>query len=279
MNFSEYSEEKRSGVRSFPVEYYYLNESHPQYVMRPHWHREFEILRVISGELRLYLNAKEYALKPGSIILYGSGVLHRGTPKNCVYECAVFDLGLLGNRYAIHADEYVIELPAPQTVETDKIREIADELLLTVQEKGEFYELRTISLIYDLFFRMYRNGLITSEEKRGQLPKQTRVIAKTLSWIEEHFAEPITLKDLSYVSGMNEKYLCRIFREYTSKSPMSYVNEYRIDNACIKINESRSSLTQIAYDCGFNDSGYFTKIFKKYKGMTPGEYRKIHRPR
>ena len=277
MNYLEYSEEKRHGIRSFPVEYYYLTESHPQYVMRPHWHREFEILRVISGEFRLYLNAKEYVLRENDVILYGSGVLHRGTPKNCVYECAVFDLGLLGNRYGIHAEEYVIELPSDNTESIGEARETAAELLSTVKEKGEFYELKTLSLIYDLFFRLYRDGFITSEGKKGQLPKQTRVIAKTLSWIEEHFSEPITLRKLSEVSGMNEKYLCRIFKEYTSKSPMSYVNEYRIDNACIRISEGRSSLTQIAYDCGFNDSGYFSKTFKRFKGMTPAEYKRSFR--
>ena len=110
MNFSEYSEEKRHGIRSFPLEYYHLSEGDPRYVMRPHWHREFEILRVISGEFRIYLNAKEYVLQKDDVILYGSEVLHRGIPQSCVYECIVFDLGLLGSKYGIQTEENVIAL-------------------------------------------------------------------------------------------------------------------------------------------------------------------------
>ena len=139
------------------------------------------------------------------------------------------------------------------------------------------HHIKTLSLICLLFYRLYKYDLMQSEFKKNRLPRQTKVIADTLSWIDGHFSEQITLEKLSEISGMNEKYLCRIFKEYTSKTPMNYVNEYRIDNACIQIAKGGRSLTQIAYDCGFNDSGYFTKTFKKYKGITPAEYRKTFR--
>lgn len=74
---------------------------------------------------------------------------------------------------------------------------------------------------------------------------------------------------------MNEKYICGIFKKYTSRSPISYVNELRIDCACHEMTVNNKSVTQAAYDCGFNDSGYFTKAFKKFKGISPSEYKKI----
>ena len=73
---------------------------------------------------------------------------------------------------------------------------------------------------------------------------------------------------------MHEKYLCRIFREYTGMSPMAYVNSLRIDRACIDMTLHHKNVTEAAMDAGFADLSYFTKLFKRTKGITPREYMK-----
>lgn len=280
MKYSEYSEEKRHGIRAFPVEYHFLTEDHPQYVMPPHWHKEFEILRVISGEITLHLNNKEHLLRAGDIIFYGSETLHRGEPRNCVYECIVFDAAILSQKQSGQTESIIrpllrgeTELSCHSEKEDTELKAVTNRLFDTLKSPKAYYELRVLSLMYEMFFELYSSGLIVPARKQSSIPKQTRIIITTLSWIEEHYNEQITLTRLSEIAGVNEKYLCRIFKEYTSKSPINYINEYRIDCACRQMTVEGKSVTQAAYDCGFNDSGYFSRTFKKYKGVSPTEYR------
>ena len=91
----ELKEQRRHGAPDFPMQYYHIDAEHPRYEMNLHWHGEFELVRVLQGELRLYLNNVEYVMTVGEIAFIGSGVLHRAEPFDCVYECVVFDLNIL----------------------------------------------------------------------------------------------------------------------------------------------------------------------------------------
>jgi AraC-like DNA-binding protein len=95
-----------------------------------------------------------------------------------------------------------------------------------------------------------------------------------LQWIEENYAEPASLEELAAVAGMNPHYFCEFFKRYTRRSPIDYLNLYRIDSACRMLKVSGCSVTEAAFSCGFNDLSYFVKTFKKYKGVTPRQYRR-----
>ncbi|HIS78887.1 MAG TPA: helix-turn-helix transcriptional regulator, partial [Candidatus Caccousia stercoris] len=65
---------------------------------------------------------------------------------------------------------------------------------------------------------------------------------------------------------------CRYFKELTHRTPIDYLNYYRIEVACEQMVYSHRALTEIAYDCGFTDSSYFIKVFRHYKHMSPTQY-------
>ena len=284
MRASEYSEEKRKRGNAFHIEYYYLSPKHPQYIMPPHWHNELELLRVISGDFTLHLNNNEFKLASGDIIMYGSKVLHRGEPKDCVYECLVFDGSALERCVRDRSDgrfswlmSDCAELKYLFSADNKDLLHDVNRLFDTMKDKGEHRELKALSYLFSIFHELCANEPIFSSSSRERSQKQTMTVINTLSWIEEHFSEQITLNDLSRVAGLNEKYFCRIFKEYTSLSPMSYVNEYRIEMACHQMTYGGKSVTRAAYDCGFNDSGYFSRYFKKIKGVSPRQYQKFNK--
>ena len=97
-------------------------------------------------------------------------------------------------------------------------------------------------------------------------------LKNVIAMIEEHYDECITLDDLARSAGMNAKYFCRYFHEMTHRTPIDYVNYYRIEQACFKLATSNDSIADIGMSCGFNDVSYFIKTFKKYKGVTPRKY-------
>lgn len=73
---------------------------------------------------------------------------------------------------------------------------------------------------------------------------------------------------------MSPKYFCRIFRTVIHRTPIDYLNYYRIEKACYLLETEDLSITEVAYHCGFNDSSYFIRCFKKYKQITPTKYLK-----
>lgn len=97
---------------------------------------------------------------------------------------------------------------------------------------------------------------------------------KVLSYIEDHYTEHITLEDLAKIAGMNPKYFCRFFREMSFRTPIDYVNYYRIERACEQLSTTNTTIIEVALNCGYNDISYFIKTFRKYKGITPKQYLK-----
>ena len=80
MGIIDYEEKKKRGPDGFPIEYHFINQNHFRYVMQLHWHKEFEIIRVLAGELRVFLNNSEYIARTGDIVFIGGHVLHRAEP-------------------------------------------------------------------------------------------------------------------------------------------------------------------------------------------------------
>ena len=93
--------------------------------------------------------------------------------------------------------------------------------------------------------------------------------------MESSYNLPLTLDEISASVGMSPKYFCRFFHEMTHRTPIDYLNYYRIERACYQLITTDLSITEIAYASGFNDLSYFIKTFKKYKGTTPKQYLKL----
>ena len=86
-----------------------------------------------------------------------------------------------------------------------------------------------------------------------------------LRWLQQNFTEPLRLNTLAEHCGLSEKYLCRLFKEYTAKTPIEYITDLRIEHACIEMTARQKSITEAAFNSGFNDVSYFCKVFKRQK--------------
>ena len=92
-------------------------------------------------------------------------------------------------------------------------------------------------------------------------------------YLDEHFSENITLDTLSEKSGMNKYYLVHSFTKQYLRSPISYLNEKRIDESKKLLENTDYSIAKIAQLIGFSSQSYFSQAFKKKTLMTPNEYR------
>ncbi len=99
-------------------------------------------------------------------------------------------------------------------------------------------------------------------------------ISKAAAFIESHYMEDIGTSELLDVSHYSQRHFIRLFSATYSTTPQQYLLGVRIRHACTMLKERNISITEIALRCGFNDSNYFCRIFKKNIGMTPSAYRK-----
>lgn len=279
MKYMNYREEKKHGTFDFPMEFYHVGPSHPRYEMSYHWHIEYEIIRILKGEFLMTISEEEFLAREGDIIFVKGGLLHGGIPKECLYECIVFNLdslmisSLAGERLLkkIRSDSILI-FNHFSSCDTE-LSHITDRMFGQMKRRAEGHELFVIGAFYEFFGYILEHGYYTTTEdvstKEG---RRIEHLKKALEVIENSYSNCITLDSLARAAGMNSKYFCRYFREMTHRTPIDYLNYYRIEQACFKLATSNSSIAEIGMSCGFNDVSYFIKTFKKYKGMTPKKY-------
>ncbi len=94
-----------------------------------------------------------------------------------------------------------------------------------------------------------------------------------VTWIEENFRQEISVKELSRRAGYSERHFLRIFKETYHMTPTEYINTIRIEYVCSRLRQTKESVTDIAYDCGFRNMSYFYRIFSKKMNITPKRYR------
>ena len=275
MNHEGYREKKQHGAPDFPMEYYDIDVAHPRYELQLHWPRELEVVRVRQGALHLYLNNTEYVLGAGELALIGSGVLHRADPCDAAYECVVFHLNMLSRQASGRIGDYVLpllggEVDQKRLMATPDLASTLSRLIDCLCTAQPYYELEAYSLVARVALLLYRGGCIRPGSRTDH---RRHMMAELLHWIEKNYAAPITLQQLAEIAKVSEKYLCRFFKEYTGNSPIDYINRLRVERACLSMSEEGKNITEAAFENGFNDISYFSKIFKRYKGMTPREYR------
>ncbi|MDF2842339.1 MAG: transcriptional regulator, AraC family [Herbinix sp.] len=103
----------------------------------------------------------------------------------------------------------------------------------------------------------------------------TTYLQKATEYIEYNYTQELTVQGIADYIGISRSQLFRVFKEHYNKSPEQFILEFRIRQACQLLKTSQLSIGSVAYSVGFNDNLYFSKAFKKIKGMSPRDY--MHR--
>lgn len=280
MNMREF-ERINHGTPDFPVVLYHVDQSFPRYRMMCHWHVEYELIRVISGKLRLRIDENDFVLTAGEAIMIHGGTLHSGEPENCIYECAVFSISPLTQLPGCKEQLSTIlgketEISRIYSIDDKEIINAVNEFFDALSNSDKGYKLAVLGGLYRIFSVIIKKGLYGERTKENQ-DIENRYINRfknLLTWLEEHYKENITLDQIAGIAGFSPKYFCRLFSKMTGRSPIDYLNCYRIDRASEMLLGTEKPIIDIAAECGFYDLSYFVKVFKKYKGIPPGQYRK-----
>lgn len=278
MQYYNYSENKQRGTFDFPFEFYHVDSSHPRYEMAYHWHVEYEIIRILTGTLHVTMDEKEFTATPGDIVFVNSGILHSGIPSDCVYQCIVFDMNafLKNNPRCSTYIKQIIDHSAfiyhHFTPKNQQVHQIVWDIFNAMESQKTGYELIVFGELYHFFGVVFSEKLYFSDSPQDRRDyRKIMQLKKVLDYLEVNYSSPVTLEQLSASVNMSPKYFCRFFYQMTHKTPIDYLNYQRIEHASYQLATTDASVTEVAYNCGFNDLSYFIKTYKKYKGITPGK--------
>jgi len=109
-----------------------------------------------------------------------------------------------------------------------------------------------------------------------KVDKTSIVMDKIITYINVHYNENITLEQLSEISGRSTCYLSKLFKKHVDMNFTDYLAFIRIKVGKRMLKNPEYSIKEIAYEIGYGDPNYFTRVFKKYENVTPSEYRSMN---
>jgi two-component system response regulator YesN len=130
----------------------------------------------------------------------------------------------------------------------------------------------------DRDFEQLKKSREASSSELIPLPRgvNNHVIDSTIAFIAENYSSPVGLQEAATFLELSESHLSRLFKEVTGLNFLQYLNAWRINKAVELMKDPKRNIGEIATNCGFPTPGYFAKIFKRFSGVTPTQYRDEH---
>lgn len=294
---SKLKEQKDHGTSVFPCGLYEVFDNAPWEGVKHHWHDEIEILYFMKGNFKVKINMENFPVEEECFFFVNPGEIHSVDCSGPATESAiVFHPCILNFEHYDLAQTQLIqpltkgEIQLPRFLDSShpafhKIKKEYLDILNVFHQTGMFlsseYQTVTEDIASQLFIRagflkmlgfLSSFSLLTQPEKADDY--RVQIIKSSLEFIRKHYQEKIYIRDLAGNASMNEQYFCRFFKKILGKSPITYINEYRIKQAIILLQTTDSPVMDICLDCGFNNLGNFLREFKKDTGFTPLQYRK-----
>ncbi|MBQ9757205.1 MAG: AraC family transcriptional regulator [Clostridia bacterium] len=248
--------------------------SNKRIVSKVHYHDEYELYYLVRGETNYFIRDEIFKVKEGDFVFVPKGVIHKTDSEECLDNERIL-LSFGDSILTAEASEHIKELSKEKLIYVPKKhRHIIEELLKKIKKEysdnlnfsRELVSLYTMEILL-LLCRL-------KETSTRDLDETERIIQSISEYINQNFDQDLTLKSLSRKFAMSEGHLSRKFKAISGMGLCEYITFVRIHNAAKLLSRTDFSLTKISSMCGFNDSNYFSSVFKKIKGTTPYKYSK-----
>lgn len=283
----ELNECVRHGTSIFPFAAYVWDPQPCASRVPLHWHKELELVRFSNGEYEISVDMHNVVVKSDAFLLLPGNIMHTFTlPANCQESAIVFDPNMLSFSAYDEVQSEIFEplmssnIPLPPIVTTDHpaFNRIDKLYRYCVRHGGTSNASERLLIkakLLEILAIYHEYGLISRKEMHGQKVKSKQdKLKELLNYVDAHYAGPITIRDASLRLGVTDQYFCRYFRRVTGMSFTEYLNDLRLRRATKEIELTNRPISDIAFDHGFENAGYFFKNFKLKYGITPLKYRK-----
>ena len=248
-----------------------------------HWHSEAQLSIVTSGRVRFLTRDCEYVLEKGQGIFLNSNRIHMARKdtedSNCAYLCIKFDPAELCGSLC---DSYVVPLTAAAAPDaivlhgkrwTGEVCALMTELAEVYGRADMGYELRMQIILLQIWLLIYENCRAEEDEAKYTSFSEKQRIETLCGFINNNYAEKISLSDIANSAHISNGECCRIFKRLLNMTPFHYRLHIRLANSAELPTDTDYSISQTAQHVGFCSSSYYTKCFRKEYGCVPLKYR------
>lgn len=256
-----------------------------QVSVKYHWHPEIELVYVEKGSFNININQKSYLAQPGDIYFINSGELHEMNHiagqvrfESVVFFPYILDFDVKNPFQRSFIDPIKSgEVCLPHRIDQnddcyDAVREQVGRILSAGND--EFSKSQQLVALYELILILFREKKMYSGRLNKTDARNSEIIKNITAYIEENLGDKITLSQLAQIPSFTEKYFCSFFKKQTGVTPTEYINRVRLERACELMRMHAFSVTDAAFETGFESLSYFIRRFKKQFGISPAQYKK-----
>ncbi len=241
-----------------------------------HWHECIELFCVCKGSLTINIGSNSIVLEQGDIAVINPHELHRSFnfQDNTEHIILKIDRLLIDSRIADLCNrKYVSPLFYNKIKIQNAIRKNENiyNKIMTLYDlainKNVAWELEFKGVVFTLFSSLISNYSVVNNITAKK--RNNYIATKAVEYINNNFKHIKSISEISKHIKCNKSYLCREFKLQTGYTPIEYINILRCESANELLKDSDLTVTEIAFAVGFNDSNYFSRVYKSIFGFSP----------
>lgn len=248
-----------------------------------HWHDAQEIVVPLEGPYTVTVQGREYVLEPGDVLLIPPGALHALTaPPYGSRFIFLVDLTPFYHHTSFLQVQSI--LAQPILISAVSCPEIYEHVISLFMEIAVLYwgsrparQLSICARIFDIY-ASYTNCVAGAD--RDEMPHETLGLAqkfdRLLDYLQKNYAKDISLGEAAQRLGVSKYYFTRVFRRHTGRTFNDHMTYLRIQAAEELLKNGRASVADVCAACGYESVSSFNRNFRKLKGCSPTEFRKLH---
>lgn len=253
-----------------------------------HWHEEIELLYQLNGRSDIQIDGKKYQIQNKLLTVINSRQVHsiHTYSDTSMFICVHISKKLI-EKYIPDIDLYRIycipdDIPDSQFPEYLSVcRQMEALLRLYITDKPA-WQMESEGIILQVLAQLIRHFSRKFAPDEIGLSSADRIsfnrIRDVITYVEEHFREPISLQDIAGHLSLGREYFCRFFKKNMGMSFLRYLNEVRISHVYRDLEQTDAPIAEIAEKNGFHNQKLFNRTFREVYGCTPSAVRRKLKP-
>lgn len=263
--------------------------SQQRFISPFHLHDEFELIVIVKSNGKVYVGSNVYNFNDGDVFFFAPGLPH------CFYNSIDYEKGgIIAHAVVIHFKKNFLGTDFLEKNETTALKkflkksesgihiinpskDLVNRIINLNQKRNIEKIIELLSILNALSVKKtIKIKMLSSGNNNVTVTSlcDSKIINDVYKYVAENFQNEISFTKASLVANMQKAAFCRSFKRKTQKKFTDFVNETRIMHAQKLLAETDKTIQEIAFDCGYTNTSYFNRQFRKYCNATPMEFKK-----
>ena len=243
-------------------------------VFGAHLHNHIELVYMIEGRAKAFVDSKECIISTGDAFIVFPNKIHQYQKvDNENYFISIFPPELCPEFQNVFKNKVPVSPVIKNAAENNRLLPIARNIVEANKEKTPFYD-----TIIKGYFLVLLSELFQMMEFEESKSSDGNTIKAILNYCSENYTRDIQLESISQALHISKYYISHLFSQKLHMGFSEYIGMLRISDACKLLVSKDTSITEVAYSVGFNSTRSFNRLFLKYTGMTPKQYKTSNIP-